>query len=172
MSDPYPRPRGHEHDDDDDATVSRAADQLHARSSRRWVEVADDVLSQVLSASRRSLPVLVQVLEDGATVSLSEQVVVTRLRAALDASLTQAATARIHLDVAPDQRLRQVTVELLARYGAELIPLADEARGVIQGQLALWMSGDPMAGVVVRPAHVHFGHVVDGDPHLGDPHDD
>lgn len=169
MSDPYPRPRGHEHDDD--PTLSRAADQLHAQSSRRWVEVAGDVLSQVVSASRRSLPVLVQVLEDGATVCLSEQVVVTRLRAALDASLTQAATARIHLDVAPDQRLRQVTVELLARYGAELIPLADEARGVVRGQLAVWMAGDPMAGVLVLPAHVHVGDVVNGDPHLRDPHD-
>lgn len=169
MSDPYPRPRGHEHDDD--PVVSRGADELHTRSSRRWVEVAGDVLSQVMGASRRSLPVLVQVLENGATVCLSEQVVVTRLREALDASLTEAATARIHLDVAPDQRLRQVTIELLARYGAELIPLADEARGVIRAQLSVWMAGNPMAGVVVLPAHVHFGDVVEGDPHLVDPDD-
>ena len=169
MSNPYPRPRGHGHDDD--PTVSRAADALHASSSSRWVEVAGDVLAQVMSASRRSLPVLVQVLEDGATVCLSEQVVVTRLRAALDASLTEAATARIHLDVAPDQRLRQVTVELLVRYGAELIPLADEARAVVRAQLASWMAGDPLAGVVVHPAHVHVGDVVEGDPHLADPRD-
>ena len=165
MTPTFPRPRRN-----DDSSLLRATGELHARSSERWVEVADDVLSAVLSASRRSMPVLVQVVENGATVSLSEQVVVTRLRAALDAHLTHAATARIHLEVARDQRLRQVTVELLAQYGAPLVPLADEARGVVKAQLATWMTGEPAGAVVVRPAHVHIGDVVTGNPHLNDPH--
>jgi hypothetical protein len=172
MTPRVPRPRRDDDDDqNDDSVLTRAADELHASSSTRWVEVADGVLSAVLSASRRSLPVLVQVAGTGARVSLSEQVIVARLRAALDEHLTHAATARINLEVTRDQRLSQLTVELLARYGAPLVPLADEARGVIRTQLASWTAGDPATTVVVRPAHVHIGDVVADDPHLSDPHD-
>ncbi|CAN5293566.1 hypothetical protein BH18ACT9_BH18ACT9_00230 [soil metagenome] len=154
-----------------DSTGGAASAGLHARATNRWLEVSGDVLSSLMQVSRRSLPVVISVAEDGATTHLSEQVIVTKLRGALDEAMGDAAAARIHVQADRSNRLQHITVELLAQYGSSLLQIAERAGEIIRQRLNLWAADGRPPTLEVVSAHIHFGDVVVGSPHLHSPGD-
>lgn len=140
----------------------RAVLLLRERADRRWVEIADRVLSQALAATRRSFPVRAQA-PDG-PVHVSEQVLVAYLRAAIDGSVAGAAVAAIVVDVDDAAAYRGVTIELVAQFGVELLPLADGVRDIAAATLAPLL-GPVTPVVTVSAMHVHVGDVTASDPH-------
>lgn len=153
----------------DSPRLHQAAGQLSGRSDRRAVEVADAVLSTVLRASRRSLPVRVASSTDNLWVA--ERVITTLLRRAIDTALEGGAVGRIHLDVDREQQLRELTIELFVQYGQVLPELAVQARTVADATLSPMLTGsEPLVAVVV--SHVHVSAVTVADPHLVNPSDE
>lgn len=156
-------------DDVDSAIVTRAARQLGARSGRRALEIADDVLLHVLAQPRRSMPVRARGADSN--IHVSEQVVTTMVSRAVNAGCRDLAVGRVVVTAGPDQRVDHVLVELIARYGADLVAATGAARTLAHAALLelLGPSGGEL-GVVVT--HLHVGGVTLGDPQVVDPADE
>lgn len=142
--------------------VVEATRRLRGHADRRWVEIADQVVTAALTATRRSLPL--RAMAPGGPVQVSEQVVVAKLRARLDASLSDAAVTDISFTVQDRDLATGVVVQLVARYGVPLIPVADEAREVT-GEVLAELLGPVSMSVDVQAMHVHFADVTTEDPH-------
>lgn len=153
-----------------ESALPDAVQVLVGRADRRWVEVAGSVLDAVSRATRRSLPVAVASQDAGRTF-LSEQVMTARLRRAVAGAVQDAAPARVRLRIDRDDHLVGVLVEVVVRYGAALIPLADHVRRAVSAETASWGTSGSQVAVAVEAAHVHVGDVVVGDPRLADPAD-
>lgn len=147
-----------------------ALTELRRHADDRWVSIANDVLSTVLSASRRSLPVA-GVTAVGARFHVSEQVLIQRLRAHLDGALVGAAVSQIEFRADADRVLDDLVVELVAQYAHDLLPIADHARLLVEEVLDRDLGVVPTR-VEVDGTHIHFGGVTIGDPHLSDPADE
>jgi hypothetical protein len=148
------------------ALLGEAAGQLRTFTDDRWVEVSSRVLASALSASRRSLPL--RATAPGGLVQVSQQVVVAYLRAAIDDAVPGAAVARITVDIADRDRFAGVVIELIPRYGAPILPVADRVRDLAAGVL-VDLLGTDAPSVYVRSAHVHVSDVTVGDPQVTDP---
>lgn len=146
-----------------------ASEQLRGRSRPRAVEIADDVLRDVLRSSRRSLPVRVAAPHDH--VRVSDQVVITLLRRDIDAALEDAAVGRIYLQVDRNETLRELTIELFVQYGQVLVNVADRARAIADVVLARLLAGAEVSIGVVT-SQVHISDITTGNPHLVDPADE
>jgi hypothetical protein len=148
--------------------IAQATAELRERSTRRAVEVADDVLRNALRASRTSLPIRARGDNDFARVS--DQVLITLLRAAIDQALERAAVGRIVLLVDHDQILQRVTIELFVQFGEILIEVGDRVHDVAQ-RLIDEVLGVSEPTIEVAATHVHVSDVTSGDPHLAGPED-
>ena len=144
------------------AALRASAGRLGQQADQRWVEVVDDVVAQALTATRRSLPLWA--VAPGGPVQVSEQVVVAYLRETVDAATADAAALDISLRVEGRDRLAGVVVQLVARYGEPLLPVADRVRTLVEARLRELL-GPVDTPVTVQAMHVHFADVVDGDPH-------
>lgn len=148
------------------ARVDQAARAARARRDPRWVEVSDRVLAKALQATRRSFPV--RAMTPSGPVSVSEQVLVTYIRDAVQGQVPDAALLHVRIDLAGRDTLAGVTVSLIGRYGVELLPVADRVRDLTAARLRDLL-GPVEVPVRVETMHVHFADVVDGDPHDDDP---
>ncbi len=149
--------------------IAHALDRLRASSRERWVEVADDVLVTALRTSRPSRPVRAH--SDNGVVHVSDQVVSAYLQQRLDAGLPDAAVGAIVLRVDRTETLQEVTIELVGRFGAVLIDLAEHARSLVRSTLREVLGHDDVL-VRAEPVQVHFSDVIKGDPHLVHPSDE
>ena len=140
---------------DADAVLATVARSLRTDAERRWVEVSDRARARALRHTRRSLPVLAQA--PGGSVRVSEQVVVTYLRDAVQV----VDAVRVHdivVHTAVDDRLTGVTLVVSARYGAEILPVADRLRAVTVRRLRELL-GDVTPLVALRDLTVHVDDV-------------
>ena len=138
----------------------------------RSVEIADRVLQRSLRAPRPA--VLVRGRGEASYLSVSSVVLIERLRAHVDRHLEGGAVGRVLLDVARDGRLESVTVELLVRYGSDILELGDSTRRLTAEALVdtLGVPADGSEPVTMAVGHVHVSDVTVGDPHLVDPSDE
>lgn len=143
-----------------EAAVDQAAHLLRRHVDSRWVEIADHLLSQALTATRRSYPV--RALAAGGRVHVSEQVLVAYLRAAI-ADVAGAAPTNIVVRTDAGYRYTGVAIELIAHYGQPLLPIADRVRELAAATLTELL-GPVTPQVTVTTMHVHIGDVTETDP--------
>lgn len=149
-------------------SLARAVEQLREQPLPQVVEIADDVLRRTLATPRRSVLVRARAPHDYLRVSSTAITAVLRER--IDTGLATAAVGRIVLDVARDEALEALTVELFVQYGADILALADRTRSLANEALVdLIGPGAPGSEVAVTVSHVHVSDVTVGDPHLVDP---
>jgi len=143
-----------------------AAAALRRHTDERWVEVSDRVVARAMTVTRRSMPIRAQA--DSGPIQVSEQVLISYLRAAIDGTVPGSAVAHVTLQVRGRDELSGVTVQLIAQYGVPLLPIADEVRlraiECLEGVL-----GPTPTPVTVIPLHVHFCDVILGPPGAGPP---
>ena len=115
--------------------LERAAELARsAVDSPDWEDVAGSVMRRVRATVRPGRRIRVALLDEGGgTTYVSDRVVVSALRSAL-ADLDGLAPSRIRVEVA-DDRCTAVAVELVARYGADLLLLGDRCQEVVAGVL-------------------------------------
>ena len=86
------------------------------------------MLRRTLATPRRSVLVRARAPHDYLRVSSTAITAVLRER--IDTGLASAAVGRIVLDVARDEALEALTVELFVQYGADILALADRTRSL------------------------------------------
>lgn len=150
----------------DDALLQEATSNLRQRADPRWVEISDRVLATALSATRRSHPVRAQA--NGRSVYISEQVLVAYLREAIDGAVPGSALAHVTIEVHGRHTFAGLTVQLIAQFGVELLPVADQVRELARSCL-VELLGDVTPVVDVRTMHVHYCDVVRGEPTTENP---
>lgn len=146
--------------------LGEAAAALRRHTENRWVEVSDRVVAKAMRATRRSYPIRAQA--SSGPIQISEQVLVSYLRAAIDGTVPGSALTHVTLEVKGRDELSGVIIQLIAEFGLPLLPVADEVREraieCLQGLL-----GPTPTPVSVLPLHVHFTDVVTGPPDAGRP---
>ncbi len=150
----------------DDALLRQATSSLRQRTDPRWVEISDRLLTNALTATRRSHPVRAQ--SRGRPVHVSEQVLITYLRAAIDGAVPGSALARVSIEIDGRDTFAGVTIQLIAQFGVELLPVADRVRELAR-ECLVELLGDVTPAVDVHTMHVHYCDVVPGDPTTSDP---
>ncbi|MEO7234784.1 MAG: hypothetical protein ABIW80_05365 [Lapillicoccus sp.] len=143
------------------AALDRAATQSRQRLDARWVEVSDQIVATALTARRRTRPLRAE--GRSGPVYVSDQVVVSDLRATIDGAVRGSAVAQVDLEVRQDDRLAGVVVQLVAQYGVALVPMADRVRELTRRRLAELLGPVPLP-VTVRTMRVHFRDVTREDP--------
>ena len=146
--------------------LSRAVEAAR-RTEPEWVEVQSSVLRRVKASLGPSEPVLVFTAdgsaeqdESGSHTYLSTRVLRHELRSLLQSRPTHA-PERIELDL-EEERLRAVTVRLVAAYGVALPALADEVRADLLSLLRDLIGPDPAFSAA--DVTIEFSDVVDGNP--------
>lgn len=141
--------------------LEAAAADLRRRLDERWVEISDRVVARALTASRRSYPVRAQAASG--PVQVSEQVLVSYLREAIDRTVPGSALAHVALEIRGRDELVGVLIQLVGQYGIPLLPVADRVRELAVECLD-GLLGPVRTPVTVSTLHVHFAGVVVGDP--------
>lgn len=144
------------------AVLEAATADLRAAGDSRWIEVSDRVLAKAMTATRRSHPVRAQATSG--PVHVSEQVLVTHLRAAVDEQVPGSAPVHIYVHTSGQDRFSGTTVCLVAEYGRPLLPIADRVRDVVHTELSTLL-GPVIPKVSEHTMHVHFCGVTEGHPH-------
>lgn len=152
-----------------EAEIALAVEQLGESSRGRAVEIADEVLLRTLRSSQRSLPIRAQA--SWSFVHISDRVLITALRAAIDSTLRGVAVGKVHLNVDRDETLTSLTIELFVQFGLVLVDVGDGARRICEQVLHDILAHDRVP-VRVTTTHVHISDVTAGDPLLVDPMDD
>lgn len=147
--------------DPDDApaagsAIPLATATLRARADERWVEISDRVLAKALKATRRSYPVLAQA--STGPVHVSEQVLISHLRAAIDEEVQGSPVVGIDIQVSGGDVYTAVTIRLVAAFGQPLLPIADHVREVALAVLTTRL-GPVSPPVTLETMHVHFSDV-------------
>ncbi len=148
-------------DEQAQAMLRAAATELRSHVDGRWVEVADSVVSHALLASRSSWPVRAEA--PGGPVHVAEQVLVSCLRDSID-PVEGCEVVNVAIDADRDV-CTGVTIAIAARYGAVLIPLADQVRSLAERRLEQLL-GPVTPPVTVAEMHVHVTDVEREDPKL------
>ena len=140
-----------------DARMGAAIRSSRAHTDARWVEISDRVRARALRVTRRSLPVIAQA--PGGPINVSEQVLITYVRDALD-GLSGARVEDIAIAVDVDNSYRALTIFLSAHFGEPLLPVADTVRDLAAARLRELL-GDITPPVTVATMEVHFDDVDD-----------
>lgn len=151
---------------EDEAFLATAAQSLRTHEDSRWVEVSSRILSTALRATRRSRTVLAQA--PGGPVHISEHVIITYLRDALDGPVAGTAVAAIHLDITGRDVFSGVLIELIVQYGTPILPVADLIHARATAVL-LDLLGPAATAIHVRTSHVHVSDVTVHDPQIAEP---
>lgn len=137
------------------AVVDRAASALRAYTDHSWTAASRRILQSVLAATQRSRPVRAR--DDAGVFHVSDQVVTSYLRAAIDGvDGAQATHIGLHLD---DDILTSLRVTIAVRYPEPVHPLAEVVRRVARDTVRAVL-GDPLP-----PGRIHL-HVGDVDDRL------
>lgn len=139
-----------------------ASGALRGHTEDRWVEVAGDMLTRVMSVSRVSHPIRARSVSGSFYVS--EQVLSASLQRALDViPLCEVTGIQVQADA---DTYTGLTIRLAVQYPYPLIPIADQVRAMARQQLAEILG--PVSPVVtVSTMHVHVDDVTTGDPKIG-----
>lgn len=141
------------------SALGLAAAALRRRADERWVEVSDRVVSRAMTVTRRSQPIRAQA--SSGPIQVSEQVVISYLRAAIDETVLGFALAHVTLQVSGRHELSAVVIQLIAQFGVPLLPVADEVRRLALRCLESVLGPTPTP-VTVTSLHVHFSDVIKG----------
>lgn len=142
--------------------LAAAAAGLRERTDPRWVEISDRVLAKVLTATRRSLPV--QAMAQSGPVHVSEQVLVSYLRDAVQDHVPGCHVRAINVHLVGRDTFESVTIQVVVRYGEEILPIADRVHQLAAARLDELL-GPAAPSVQVRATHVHVSDV-DAPPRL------
>lgn len=149
--------------------TARAAQQLSVRAEQRAHQITDDVLRHVLSQPRRSMPVRAHGADSA--IHVSELVITTVLTQAIQHHLSGVAVSRLVVVADREQHLQEVVLELIGRYGLDLIGAAADARRLVANSL-LGLLGPLDTEVRVTVTHVRIADITLGDPQLVDQQDE
>jgi len=143
------------------AALKTASAALRAHADQRWVEISDRVLAKAMTATRRSHPIRAHA--SSGAIQISEQALISYLRAAIDATVPGTALAHISLQVTGRDELSGVIIQLIAPYGTPLLTIADDIR-TRAIQCLLEVLGPSATPVTVTHLHIHFCDVVETNP--------
>jgi hypothetical protein len=142
-----------------DNVLDRATATLRRHTDRGWVAVRDDLLARALALFRPTAPI--RGAQRSGEYFISAGVLTSLLREDVAALSTAGAT---HVSCTTDARhaLRDVTIELIALYGAPLVPLAEKVRARAATTLAevLGLTPEQLGDI---PVHVGITDITD-DP--------
>lgn len=138
--------------------VARARDLAREQDSERWSALSERIREQARSITRPAEPMLVSTAGDGARTRVSSRIVTARLRRLLQRQATHAPAA-IDL-VITDERLVEVSVDLVCSFGPDLHLLAEQVRDEIRGAL------HELADLEPERVDIRVVDVVDGDPRV------
>lgn len=105
--------------------LAEATRTLRRHTDAGWVALRDDVVAAAVRAFRPSAPVRGRL--PGGELLVASTVLVAQVRSALD-GMPDAGALRITCTTAARDELEQVTVEVVALYGAPLVALAADVR--------------------------------------------
>lgn len=129
-------------DHDSDALVDRMASALRIRVEPGWIDARDRIRSAALSATRRAWPLA---LSDSSNTYVSDQVLITLLRARIDA--IDHVKAKSIFITPTDDHVDLVTIEISVDYPEPIATLADEVRqrcvDLVGGLLTAAPTGQP-----------------------------
>jgi len=143
------------------AALKTASAALRAQADQRWVEISDRVIAKAITATRRSHPIHAQA--SSGPIQISEQALISYLRAAINATVPGTALAHISLQARGRDELAGVTIQLIAPYGTPLLPIADDIR-TRAIQCLLEVLGPSATPVTVTHLHIHFCDVDETNP--------
>lgn len=138
--------------------VERARDLAREQDSERWDALSARIREQARSITRPAEPIEVGSAEDGSRTRVSSRIVTARLRRLLQQQATHAPAA-IDL-VITDERLVEVSADLVCSVGPDLHLLADEVREEIRDALR------ELADLEPERVDIRVVDVVDGDPRV------
>ncbi|TRW44110.1 hypothetical protein [Georgenia yuyongxinii] len=130
--------------------LERAASTLRQHTDRGWMAIRADVFSHALAMFRPSAPV--RGVHGAGEFFLAADVLVAHLRDALDA-IPRAGVSRITCTTDADHNIEAVTVEIIALYRAQLVPLAETIRHRA-AELLVQVLGLPPEQLRDVPVHV------------------
>jgi len=133
--------------------VARATALLRQHTDAGWKAVEDTVISRTLALFRPSAPIRGR--HDLGDFFLAADVVVTHLRRHIDA-VPRAAAQEIACTTGDRDELEQVTIQLIAAYGAPLLDVAGHVHAVALDVLRDLLGVLAPAAEHVR-THVHIG---------------
>lgn len=147
------------------AMLDRSIRALREAHDPGWDQASQRVLAAVRAATRRSWPVdaTFPVPNGADRLSISDQVVISTLRRALD-SVESCAPSRISL-LLDGHECTGATVSLVAAYGTDLRQAADEARRAVLAALEEVL-GPPAFEQRTASVDIAVDDVTPGDPRL------
>ncbi len=148
--------------DHDDDILGQATHLLRQHTDAGWTEISADILRRAMRAFRPSEPVRGR--HHLGDFFVASDVLVARLREAVDA-VPHAAAARITCTTGDNHQLADVTIQIIAAYGAHLLSLAEDIHAAAARRLTEEL-GVLAPAVDAIHTHVHIGDVAhDPDAH-------
>ena len=145
--------------DREDNILDQATLLLRQHTDAGWTAISADILHRSLRAFRPSEPVRGR--HELGDFYVAVDVIVARLREAVDA-VPNAAAARITCTTGNDHRLAEVTIRIIAAYGAHLVSLAELVHAAAARCLTDELGALAPADDAIH-SHVHIGDITD-DP--------
>lgn len=142
--------------------LDRATATLRQHTDRGWIAVRDDLFARALALFRPTAPIRGEHRDGEYFVSAG---VLTALLREDVAAVSLAGVTHVSCTTDARQALRDVTIELIALYGAPLVPLAKEVRDRAATTLAAVLGLPPER---LKDVHVHVGitDITDNPRHL------
>ncbi len=106
-------------------SLDRAASTLRQHTDEGWIAIRADLFTRALAMFRPSAPV--RGIHKAGEFFVAGDVLVAHLREALDA-IPRAGATRITCTTDANHNLEAVTIEIVALYRAQLVPLAEAIR--------------------------------------------
>ena len=142
-----------------DDVLTQATELLRQHTDAGWTAISADILHRAMAAFRPSEPVRGR--HQSGDFFVASTVIVTQLRHVIDQTPHAAAT-RITCTTDDQQRLDEVTIQIIAAYGTHLLTLADQVHHAAVDTLTnILGEHTPPAGAI--HTHVHIGDITD-DP--------
>jgi hypothetical protein len=131
--------------------LDRAASTLRQHTDHGWIAIRGDLFARALAVFRPSAPV--RGIHKAGEFFVAGDVLVAHLRDALDA-IPRAGATRITCTTDADHNLEAVTIEIIALYRAQLVPLAETVRHRTAGLMAQALGLPPEH---LRDVPIHVG---------------
>lgn len=143
----------------EDDVLAHATQLLRQHTDAGWTAISANILDRALRAFRPSDPVRGR--HHLGDFFIASDVVVARLRQAVD-NIPQAAATRITCSTGDHQQLADVTIQIIAAYGAHLLTVADNVHQSAARALTDIL-GDLAPSETNIHTHVHIGDITN-DP--------
>jgi hypothetical protein len=142
-----------------DDVLTQATELLRQHTDAGWTAISADILHRALAAFRPSEPVRGR--HEFGDFFVASTVIVAQLRHVVD-DIPHAAATRITCTTDDEQRLGEVTIQIIVAYGTHLLNLADQVHhAAVDTLTGILGELTPSAGAI--HTHVHIGDITD-DP--------